>query len=231
MTKTKIEWTDFTWNPVWGCKNNCPFCYARKINQRFKKIKDWDNPEFIENNFNKPFPKKPSRIFINSMSDVAYWKPEWIIKTFDKIKQYPEHTFIMLTKTAELRTLEEIYGGFFPDNLYYGNTITNQSDLKKWHSTNSFECASYFLSIEPILEKIDLSHMNKIHYDFMKYKPFWIIVGVETGNRKGKIIPPLEWIVDIMNYCHFENIALFMKDSLRPIWGDNLLQEFPYENI
>ena len=35
MNKTKIEWCDMTWNPVTGCFNNCPYCYARKIAYRF----------------------------------------------------------------------------------------------------------------------------------------------------------------------------------------------------
>jgi len=35
MNKTKIEWCDSTWNPVTGCLNNCPYCYARKQAKRF----------------------------------------------------------------------------------------------------------------------------------------------------------------------------------------------------
>ena len=37
MQKTKIEWCDSTWNPVTGCLNGCPFCYAKKIAERFGK--------------------------------------------------------------------------------------------------------------------------------------------------------------------------------------------------
>jgi protein gp37 len=44
MNKTKIEWTDYTWNPVTGCwgpggtpekPNLCSYCYAQRIAQRF----------------------------------------------------------------------------------------------------------------------------------------------------------------------------------------------------
>ena len=35
MNKTKIDWCDMTWNPVTGCLHDCPYCYARKIAQRF----------------------------------------------------------------------------------------------------------------------------------------------------------------------------------------------------
>lgn len=35
MNKTKIEWADYTWNPVTGCLHGCQYCYARKIAERF----------------------------------------------------------------------------------------------------------------------------------------------------------------------------------------------------
>ena len=44
MNKTKIEWTDYTWNPVGGCwgpggtartPKRCPYCYAEQVSKRF----------------------------------------------------------------------------------------------------------------------------------------------------------------------------------------------------
>ena len=35
MNKTKIEWCDSSWNPVTGCRHDCPYCYARNIAHRF----------------------------------------------------------------------------------------------------------------------------------------------------------------------------------------------------
>ncbi len=35
MNKSKIEWTDFTWNPVTGCLSNCEYCYAMPQLRRF----------------------------------------------------------------------------------------------------------------------------------------------------------------------------------------------------
>ena len=78
MNNTKIEWCDYTWNPAWGCKNLCNYCYARKIARRFGKLKakkeyeyreiynlkELENrlnnfiPTFLITNFHKKFPKK-----------------------------------------------------------------------------------------------------------------------------------------------------------------------------
>ena len=33
--KTKIDWADASWNPVAGCYNGCPYCYAKRIADRF----------------------------------------------------------------------------------------------------------------------------------------------------------------------------------------------------
>lgn len=35
MNKSKIDWCDFTWNPVTGCPKGCHYCYARKQARRF----------------------------------------------------------------------------------------------------------------------------------------------------------------------------------------------------
>lgn len=35
MNKSKIEWCQYTWNPVSGCYHNCEYCYARKLTNRF----------------------------------------------------------------------------------------------------------------------------------------------------------------------------------------------------
>jgi hypothetical protein len=32
---TSIEWAQWSWNPLTGCKHDCPYCYARDIAKRF----------------------------------------------------------------------------------------------------------------------------------------------------------------------------------------------------
>ena len=71
---------------------------------------------------------------------------------------------------------------------------------------------TFFLSIEPILEPIQLY-----------VRPDWLIIGAETGNRKGKVIPERKWIEELVA----TGLPIFMKDSLIPIWGEDLIRQWP----
>ena len=152
MGKTKIEWCDMTWNIVWGCKTGCSYCYSRKIARRFfKKIADAEfeyrkkynietspltkpllraqikrfEPVFLFKNYYKSFPKKSSRIFVNSMSDIRWWKEKWMFSVLNKIERYPQHIFQFLTKFPETYTKYK-----FPKNCWLGVTVTYGE--RKW---------------------------------------------------------------------------------------------------
>lgn len=214
MNNTKIEWTDKTLNYVVGCKRGCPFCYGKRINDRFGMIENWNEPQWFEKRYNKPLPARPLRIFLDSMSDICYWKHEWIIKTIDKIKQYPQHIFLFLTKDYN------IYKSYnWPKNCWLGITIINQNKMNElandicdwWINKDNKK----FLSIEPIQEEIE-----------MKVFPSWCIVGQESGNRKDKIRAEKEWIDKIINQCRKYDIPIFLKNNLKEVYMP-LIQELP----
>ena len=52
-----------------------------------------------------------------------------------------------------------------------------------------------------------------------------IIIGAETGNRKGKVVPKKEWVLSLVKYCNQRHIRVFMKESLREIMGDDFRQD------
>jgi protein gp37 len=79
-----------------------------------------------------------------------------------------------------------------------------------------------FISFEPLHEQLGV-HLNQHLSD----KLDWLIVGAETGNRKGKITPEPEWIETILNEARGWHIPLFMKINLAPYWPDKLLQDSP----
>ena len=59
ITTGTAEWCDETLNIFKGCKENCIYCYSKRIANHFgwKKAKDWKNMEFNEKAFNGPIPK------------------------------------------------------------------------------------------------------------------------------------------------------------------------------
>lgn len=102
MNKTKIDWSDSTWNPVTGCLHGCEYCYARGIANRFgKNLPDFSyfantnkGLHILDNKIdNTPYPfcfeptfhayrldeyanKKGRNIFVCSMADLfGEWVP------------------------------------------------------------------------------------------------------------------------------------------------------------
>jgi len=245
VNKSKIEWLDggYTWNPVTGCLHNCEYCYGEKIARRFgKPFTEEDNYRqdsyegiLITEYFTKtksPFPnlfrpafhsyrlgepqgiKKPHNIFVCSMADLfGEWVPdEWIKQVFEACEKAPWHRYLFLTKNPE--RYNDIYSKMpSSNNFWFGTSKTIQDDEYIF----SFRSCKTFLSIEPIHRNFD----KRIYVD-------WVIIGAETGNRKGKVIPKREWIENIVRECRKHNVPVFMKDSLAKIWDEPLIQEYPW---
>ena len=133
--RKSIVWADWSFNPVFGCLNKCPYCYAKKISYRlasqFSKIykvhKDVFKaftPVWLWSNFNKPIPDYVTHVFVNSMSDVAYWEQEWLSRVADlAIQEYPNKKFLFLTKCYR-ECCENFVFYNEPLNFYYGATVT-----------------------------------------------------------------------------------------------------------
>jgi protein gp37 len=211
MAITKIEWCDLTVNPVVGCTYGCEYCYARKMNQRFGWIEDFSEPQFFPERLKQFKTKKPKVIFINSMSDIADWKPTWFMDVMHEIQVNPQNTYLTLTKRpADISTY--VYYNK-PSNLWIGQTITSQLDSLVNKDVD-------FLSIEPLLSEIDLNLTDT--------KVKWVIIGAETGNRKGKIKPKRRWVDKIIKECETNyDIPIYMKESLSPTMQQFMRREFP----
>lgn len=165
--------------------------------------------------------KKPRNIFVCSMADLfGEWVPdEWIAEVFKACDAAPWHRYLFLTKNPT-RYCKIAYDGWLPDakNFWYGSTITRKGE--------SFFAGSVhwnaFVSIEPLLEPLDVGIGS-----FGGAK--WVIVGAETGNRKGKIAPKREWVENIVEAAQITGMKVSMKESLRGLMGSEFRQELPWE--
>ncbi len=76
------------------------------------------------------------------------------------------------------------------------------------------------MSLEPLHGPIDLDGTETD----------WVIVGAETGNRKGKVIPERAWVDSIAAQCADMGIPVFYKDSARKLFPDLPPSSFPWDN-
>ncbi len=163
--------------------------------------------------------KMGNNIFVGAMSDIfGKWvRDEWIKEILGVCQEYPIHNYLFLTKNPERYECIDAAGALpTGNNFWYGSTLTKPEN--KCFISNSHHT---FWSIEPIHAPFQIWERDK-------FSPEWIIIGAETGRRKGKIIPPREWIEDIVQWCDEAGIPVFMKDSLTSIVGtNNMRREFP----
>lgn len=121
--RSKIEWTEATWNPITGCtlvSEGCRHCYAARLAAtRLKhhpsraglaRINAASEAKFTgEVRFNEQWLDQPLRwrrarmIFVCAHSDAFHESvpDEWLDKIFAVMALSPQHTFQVLTKRPE----------------------------------------------------------------------------------------------------------------------------------
>jgi protein gp37 len=212
-TKSSIEWTESTWNPVTGCTKispGCKYCYAENMAKRLKAM---GQPNYV-NGF-KPtihghvleLPlrcKKPQTIFVNSMSDLFHEEvpDEFIFRVFDVMQQANRHRFQILTKRSE-RLLSISSRLPWMPHIWMGVSVESQDYIFRIDHLCKTNAFIKFLSLEPLLGPIHGLNLQKID---------WVIVGGESGPRARPMDKP--WIIDIRNQCLKANVPFFFKQ-----WG------------
>jgi len=171
--KSKIEWTDATWNPVRGCTKispGCSHCYAETFAERFRGVRG--HP--FEQGFDlKIVPEKlcdpirwgtSRRIFVNSMSDLFHERiPDDYISNVARVMVAANwHTYQILTKRAQ--RLHDLLNGKLrfaaaQNHIWWGVSVENRNHgLPRIDLLRDSLARVRFLSIEPLLE--DLGEMN-----------------------------------------------------------------------
>lgn len=213
MNNTTIEWAEKVWNPVTGCNSvssGCDNCYARSETKRLQFMR----PEKYSNGFKftmhpksliEPYKyKKPSIIFVNSMSDLFHKNitEEFLLEVFKVMNDTPQHTYLILTKRPEqmLKYNDKIN---WTEHIWMGVSVENDKTKFRIDLLRKCNAKTKFLSCEPLLTAIP--NMNLENID-------WIIVGGESG-RKSRPIKK-EWVTDILNQCNKYRIPFFFKQ-----WG------------
>lgn len=213
MSKSKIEWTEVTWNPTTGCDKvsaGCKNCYAEIFAKRLKAM---GSDKYI-NGFklsvhpdvlNEPKKYRSSKIiFVNSMSDLFHKDIplDFLKSVFEVMNDTPRHIYQVLTKRAD--RLEQLSHHFtWTENIWMGVSVENNDFVHRINHLRNTPAKIKFLSLEPLLSPLPKLNLHNID---------WVIVGGESG-RKPRPIKE-EWVIDIKNQCMSANVEFFFKQ-----WG------------
>jgi protein gp37 len=202
---TGIEWTDKTWNPTTGCNKvspGCLHCYAEALTKRFpNNFKNGFDLTLYPERLTEPLKwRTPSRIFVNSMSDLFHEEVplDFIQSVFQTIKKTPQHIYQILTKRPE-RLVELAPHLEFHKNIWLGVSVESQDYISRIDLLRQVPANVRFLSCEPLLGSLylDLTNID------------WVIVGGESGQKHRPI--NLDWVRDIRNQCRRSKVAFFFK--------------------
>ena len=212
-TRSDIEWTESTWNPVTGCTKvspGCKHCYAERMAIRLQAM---GQPNY-RNGFKLTLHphtlelplkwKKPQMIFVNSMSDLFHESVPlgFIQDIFDVMRHASWHTFQVLTKRAE-RLLELNREIDWPVNVWMGVSVENRQYAFRVDHLRETDAHIKFLSLEPLLGPLPALDLSGID---------WAIVGGESG--PGARLMKEEWAVGVRDQCLTSGVAFFFKQ-----WG------------
>ena len=213
MSKTRIEWTEMSWNPTTGCDKisaGCKFCYAEVMARRLKAmgLNKYHNEFKLtlhRDDLRTPYTwKKPRIAFVNSMSDLFHKAIplEFIKSVFKVMNENPQHVFQILTKRADI-LLEYDKEIKWTHNIWMGVSVENEKVMDRIDLLRKTHARTKFLSCEPLIGPLPKLNLKKID---------WVIVGGESGRTPRPMEP--QWVIDILNSCEEAGVEFFFKQ-----WG------------
>lgn len=212
-TRSGIEWTESTWNPLTGCtkiSDGCRHCYAERMALRLKAMGQQNYSRGFEIAIHErlldvPLSwRRPQMVFVNSMSDLFHKDvPEsFILKVFDVMSRASWHTFQVLTKRSRrLLELDRLID--WPSNVWMGVSVEDQRYTFRVDDLRQVHAHVRFLSLEPLLGPLPGLNLQGID---------WVIVGGESGPRARPM--RREWAIDIRDQCLRSGVPFFFKQ-----WG------------
>lgn len=221
-----IEWAQWSWNPITGCKHDCSYCYARDIANRFyvQKFEPSIYPGRMSAPANTQVPEQAKEdtryrnIFTGSMADIfGRWVPaEWIESVLNVMRDNPQWNFLTLTKFPNRLTEFEI-----PENAWMGTSVDLQARVNNAEKAFSrFECGVKWLSIEPMIEPLKFNNLDVFD---------WVVIGGASASTQTPAWnPPYVWIEDIVKQCRDAGVKVYFKTNL--LGGKNArILELPFD--
>ena len=167
-SRSKIEWTDYTWNPWRGCTRvsaGCRFCYMFSAQKRYGndpsvvvRTKTWAQPFKWQREAERDCVHR-WLVFVCSWSDFFHEDADqWRDDAWDVIRRCPGLIFQILTKRPKriVGCLPADWGDGYP-NVWLGVSVEDQKAAdERIPILLKIPAAVRFLSCEPLLGEIDL---------------------------------------------------------------------------
>lgn len=230
--KTKIEWTDSTWNPITGCSKistGCKYCYAERFAIRgmgqFSKDpkRKFSDILFHADKLTDPIKwKKPRMIFVCSMADLFH--PDISFDTIDIIFEVmfkaEQHIFQVVTKRPErmfefYKWYDKTYTAWKQRNIWLGVSVENQETAdERIPILAKIPTYIRFISAEPLIGPIDLNQPIERNIDIKYIETIqWVIAGGESGPKARPSHP--DWFRQLRDQSSAANVPFFFKQ-----WGE-----------
>ncbi len=222
---SRIEWTDHTFNPWWGCTKVSPACdhcyaeaWAKRLGldiwssgspRRFLSDAYWHQPKL----WNKAAEERGTRarVFCASMADVFEWKKGLSssrAQLWRLIDETPFLDWLLLTKRPHLVRRLAPWDDDWPPNVWLGTTVEDQKWVGKRLPHLAANAATVrFLSCEPLLGSVSLEEW--LAQDSVQ----WVIAGGESGPKARPSDPA--WFLAVRDQCVAHKTAFHFKQ-----WGD-----------
>ena len=215
--KSRIEWTEATWNPVRGCtkvSEGCRNCYAERFAERFRgtpgPYEQGFDLRLVPEKIDQPARwKRPRRIFVNSMSDLFHEGVDdaYIERVCRVMADADHHAYQVLTKrhtrlqallSGDLRwaaELPHVWWGVSAEDVPTGqpriDALCDTPASRRW------------VSVEPLIA--DPAGLRLAMVD-------WVVVGGESGPGARPMEP--DWVRGLLRTCQRLGIPFFLKQ-----WG------------
>jgi len=212
-TRSNIEWTEMTWNPVTGCTKisvGCKNCYAERIAIRLQAMGQRNYSKGFrlalhEHSLGLPLRWRSSQIvFVNSMSDLFHEEipQDFIKEVFSIMNRASWHRYQVLTKRSK-RLLELDPHLTWAEHIWMGVSVETEVFKSRIEDLRRTRARIKFLSLEPLLGPMGNLNLEGID---------WIIVGGESG--PGARLMKREWVLGIRDQCQSAGVPFFFKQ-----WG------------
>ena len=247
---TAISWCDSTFNPWIGCTKvgpGCDHCYAEALmDTRWHKVQwgagqqrqrtsaaNWRKPLLWERE-HEAFALMHSRrrrVFCASLADVFdnEVEPAWRADLFALIAQTPHLDWLLLTK--RIGNAKAMLGDYktvpLLPNIWLGATVVNQEEADRdIPKLLAVPARVRFLSIEPMLEQIELRTRGYFNYcerpdrtgradgtHVLRPPLDWVICGGESGPNARPMHP--DWVRSLRDQCAAAGVPFHFKQ-----WGE-----------